>query len=425
MILIYRILTTLLYPILIIFIYFRKVINKEDSVRYKEKILSSHFNSVKRENSKLIWFHAASIGELKSIIPILKKLNNTNLDFLITTITLSSSKIAKIELKNFKNVHHRFFPLDVDFLMNKFLLFWKPNAIFFVDSEIWPNLICKASKKKIPLALINARLTAKTFKRWMLFPKTAKKIFGLFDLCLTSNIETKNYLENLNSKNIYFNGNIKLINEIDKNNITNLNKNIFNKRRFWLAASTHQGEDIFCLNTHSKLRKEFKDIITIIAPRHIERIKEINNLCENLGLNAQVLNDDDVILEDKEIILINSFGVLQKYFKYAKSVFIGKSIDKKLKNVGGQSPIDAAKFGCKIYHGPYVYNFKEIYEILKKNNISKEIKNYMELSDNLIKDLETFKKDENKISNLIDNLGKETLAKTMKYVNNFLFNVIK
>jgi|TARA_B100001063_G_scaffold28885_1_gene22100 3-deoxy-D-manno-octulosonic-acid transferase len=425
MILIYRILTTLLYPILIIFIYFRKVINKEDSVRYKEKILSSHFNSVKRENSKLIWFHAASIGELKSIIPILKKLNNTNLDFLITTITLSSSKIAKIELKNFKNVHHRFFPLDVDFLMNKFLLFWKPNAIFFVDSEIWPNLICKASKKKIPLALINARLTAKTFKRWMLFPKTAKKIFGLFDLCLTSNIETKNYLENLNSKNIYFNGNIKLINEIDKNNITNLNKNIFNKRRFWLAASTHQGEDIFCLNTHSKLRTEFKDIITIIAPRHIERIKEINNLCENLGLNAQVLNDDDVILEDKEIILINSFGVLQKYFKYAKSVFIGKSIDKKLKNVGGQSPIDAAKFGCKIYHGPYVYNFKEIYEILKKNNISKEIKNYMELSDNLIKDLETFKKDENKISNLIDNLGKETLAKTMKYVNNFLFNVIK
>ena len=246
MILIYRILTTLLYPILIIFIYFRKVINKEDSVRYKEKILSSHFNSVKRENSKLIWFHAASIGELKSIIPILKKLNNTNLDFLITTITLSSSKIAKIELKNFKNVHHRLFPLDVDFLMNKFLLFWKPNAIFFVDSEIWPNLICKASKKKIPLALINARLTAKTFKRWMLFPKTAKKIFGLFDLCLTSNIETKNYLENLNSKNIYFNGNIKLINQIDKTSINNVNEKILLKNRFWLAASTHKGEEIFC-----------------------------------------------------------------------------------------------------------------------------------------------------------------------------------
>ena len=172
MILIYSILTNIIYPFLFILIYFRKIQKKEDVVRYKEKILISYFNVSRNENSKLILFHAASIGEFKSIIPIIEALNkkNNNLEFLITTVTLSSSNLAKEELKKFNNVHHRFMPLDVDFLINKFLYLWKPSAIFLVDSEIWPNLISRANKNKIPLALINGRITAKTFKRWMIFP---------------------------------------------------------------------------------------------------------------------------------------------------------------------------------------------------------------------------------------------------------------
>ena len=138
----------------------------------------------------------------------------------------------------------------------------------------------------------------------------------------------------------------------------------------------------------------------------------------------QTLNKNQLISNDKEIILINCFGVLNNYFKYAKSVFIGKSTIKKLKNVGGQNPIDAAKLGCKVYHGPYVYNFKEIYEILEKNNISHKIINFMDLSDCLIKDLENHQKENNKISNSINNLGQKTLTDTMKNINNFLFNEI-
>jgi 3-deoxy-D-manno-octulosonic-acid transferase len=138
-----------------------------------------------------------------------------------------------------------------------------------------------------------------------------------------------------------------------------------------------------------------------------------------------MFNKDEIFLEDKEILIINSFGVLQNYFKYAKSVFIGKSTIKKLENDGGQNPIDAAKLGCKIYHGPYVYNFREIYDILEKNNISKEIKNFTELSNNLIKDLEVAHKEDKKISNLINSLGQKTLADTMKNINNILLNEIK
>lgn len=415
-----------LYPFLFIFIYFRKIFKKEDPVRYKEKILISHFN-VEKKISQLIWFHAASIGELKSIIPIIEELdkNNKKLNFLITTTTLSSSNLIKTELKNINNVNHRFLPFDVVFLISKFLSLWKPDKIFLVDSEIWPNLILEAKKNKIPLALINARITSKTFKRWMFFPKTAKQIFSLFDLCLTSNVETKNHLERLNAKNIFFNGNIKFINKIDKNQIINLNENILLKKRFWLAASTHKGEDIFCVNVHSMLKKKYSDIITIIAPRHIERVNEIQSLCKRFNLKTQILNKNEKISENSEIIIINSFGILQNYFKYAKSVFIGKSLVKKLKDDGGQNPIDAAKLGCKIYHGPYVYNFEEVYKILKNNNISTLVENYIELSKNLIRDLEISQKKDDGISPVINNLGKKTLADTMKNINNFLLNEIK
>ena len=150
MILTYRILTTILYPFFLIIIFFRKILNKEDKYRYKEKILPSHFKVKRKKNTKLIWFHAASLGELKSIIPIIKELdNNNNLEFLITTVTLSSSNLAALEFKNFQNIYHRFLPIDVLFLIKKFLNEWSPYAVFFVDSEIWPNLLFQAKKKNI------------------------------------------------------------------------------------------------------------------------------------------------------------------------------------------------------------------------------------------------------------------------------------
>ena len=426
MIFFYRVLSTLIYPFLLIFILFRIILRKEDPVRYKEKIFTSHFKVRRKESLKLIWFHAASIGEFKSILPIIKAINekNGNLEFLITTTTFSSSNLAKQELNKMTNVQHRFLPLDVFFLVEKFLLSWRPSLIFLVDSEIWPNIILKAKKMKIPLCIINARITKKTFNRWMIFPNTAKKIFGSFDLCLASNLETKNYLTLLSAKNIYFNGNIKLINNINENKIDNLNKEILKTKRFWLAASTHAGEENFCLKIHSKLKKEYKDLITIIAPRHINRGQSIRKLCKNLNLKAQILNKNETFLNDREVIIINSFGVLQNYFKYAKSVFIGKSLIKNLENDSGQNPIDAAQLGCKVYHGPYVHNFKEVYEILKKNNISYQIKDYEELTNNLIKDLKHIDKESNNISNLINNLGQKTLTGTMKSINSLLLNEI-
>ena len=426
MVLIYRALSNILFPVFTLIIYLRKILKKEDSYRYREKIFPKYFNITRKDNAKLIWFHAASIGELKSILPILSEINKKqkDIEFLVTTITLTSANLAKEEFKNFKNVFHRFFPIDSEFLIKKFLKLWKPSAIFLVDSEIWPNLILVAKKNGIPLSLLNARITTKTFKRWMILNSFAKKIFNSFDLCLTSNNETKVYLDRLNAKNIHFLGNIKLINYIDNRKLNIQNEDVLTKRRFWIAISTHSGEETLCLNVHLKLKKFYENIKTIVAPRHVQRINDIKKLCESLKISYQILDKNDLIDDSKEIILINSYGNLGIFLKYAKSVFIGKSTVKKLKHVGGQSPIDAAKMGCKIYHGPYIYNFSEIYGILKENNISREIEGSEDLAKNLERDLRNMEKNEREISDKINTLGIKTLYNTMQKIDNFLVNEI-
>lgn len=422
MILLYKLLTTIFYPIFFIIIYFRRLIKKEDSIRYKEKILVSHFNVIRKNDKKLIWFHAASVGEFKSILPIINELNNNkkNLEFLITTVTLSSSNLAKDELLKIKNSQHRFLPIDVNFLIEKFFKEWKPDIIFLVDSEIWPNLILNAQKLKIPTGLINARLTPTSFKRWMIFPNTAKRIFKNFKLFICANEETKRFLKRFDLENVNFIGNIKLVGQIDEEKIKDVNENYLLNKRFWLAASTHKNENIFCIETHLKLKEKFNDICTIIAPRHTERVEEIKALCKKYNIKVQILNKNDIISKDKELIIINYFGHLQNYFKYSKSVFIGKSMFKKFKNDGGQNPIEAAKLNCKIYHGPYVKNFEEIYKLLEDSKISKKISSLNELVTNLSEDLKTPQKTNDKISKSINNIGQKTLNDTMRLLNNFL-----
>ena len=183
-------------------------------------------------------------------------------------------------------VIHQFLPLDISCLTNKFLEHWKPNLSIFIDSEIWPNLILQISEKKIPLLLINARITKKSFTRWKLIINFAKKIFEKFDLCIASNKESENFLKILGAKNIKNYGNLKFSNI--KTNLNNkLDSDFFNKiknRKIWCAASTHPTEEILCAKSHLKIKKNYNNILTIIIPRHIDRIKKINEGIINLNL---------------------------------------------------------------------------------------------------------------------------------------------
>ena len=422
MLIIYRCLTFLLFPVLVFLIYLRSIYKKEDRLRFKEKIFSSSFKSNRDESKKLIWFHVASIGELLSILPLVEEINslNKNINFLITSVTVSSAKLLEKKINKYKNITHRFFPLDTESLSEKFLKAWKPNLVCFVDSEIWPNFLFKIKEKKIPLILINGRITKKTFNKWNIFPRFAKRVFNNFDLCLSCSEESKSNLQLLEVKKLIYIGNLKFSNRIKKTSLKDADIKILNNFNVWCAASTHEGEEIVAIKTHLQIKKKYKNIITIIIPRHINRTPYIKKLITKFNLNGQILNNEEYIETGKEILVINSFGVLHKYFNYCKNIFIGKSLIKNLEKSGGQNPIEAAKLNCKIYYGPYVYNFKEVYDFLKTNNIAEQIRNEYELSKKIIEDFESPKIINDKNINLLDSHGDEILQKTITELNKFI-----
>ncbi len=332
MLLIYRILINFFFPLIIIGIYIRKFFNKENKIRYKEKLFSSCFNIIKNNEKRLIWFHAASIGEVKSIIPVIQKLKKkAQYQFLITTTTLSSSKLIEKDLLHEKNIVHRFFPIDKFSLISKFLDGWSPHLTVFVDSEIWPNFILEINKRNIPLVLLNGRITKKTFLRWRLIPQFAKKIFQSFQLSIPANKESQKYLEKFNVKAIKYFGNIKLASEQKFKEISSNDARFFNNRLFWSAVSVHEGEDMFCLKTHLKIKKQHNNITTIIIPRHVDRVKKIRLICKKLNLKYQILSENKDIEKNKEILIVNSYGVTTQFLTLCNSVFYRKINGKKVR----------------------------------------------------------------------------------------------
>ena len=307
-------------------------------------------------------------------------------------------------------------PLDIPWFTKKFLNHWNPNLSIFIDSEIWPNLILQINKKKIPLLLVNARITKKSFNRWNLAISFAKKIFSKFDLCIVSNEESKNFLKVLGAKNIKSYGNLKF-SDTNKDLSQKLDSSFLDKiknRRVWCAASTHPSEEIFCAKSHLRIKKDYNSVLTIIIPRHIDRIKKINKELLNLNLKTVLSSNSDQIDSSTDILLVDSYGETLKFYDISKYVFLGKSLIKSLMHDSGQNPIEPAKLGCKILHGPNVSNFAETYSYFKKLGITKEVNNESELSTAIV---ENFKEDEDK--------NYEIVKKIEDYGLNILNNVSK
>tara|TARA_Y100000389_G_scaffold198088_1_gene233947 strand:- start:850 stop:2106 length:1257 start_codon:yes stop_codon:yes gene_type:complete len=416
MIVYYRLLTVLIFilsPIIVIIRLFKK---KEDPKRFKEKFC---FFSKKRVKGKLVWFHGASVGELQSIVPLIEKLNkNSNISqILITSNTLSSSKIIN-EFK-FKKVSHQFFPIDINFFSKKFLNYWKPSIAFFVDSEVWPNMIINLDKNKIPTILINGRITKKSFRNWLIFSNFANTIFSKFNLCLSSNYESKKYLKKLGAKNIKYIGNLKYAQSEQKINAINNNIKTFMKsKKIWCASSTHFNEEKMCALIHKKLKYKYKNLLTIIIPRHINRINSIKKELLNLNLKIHLDEPSTPIDKNTDIYLVNSYGKTKPFYNNCKTVFLGGSII----NHGGQNPLEAARFGCDIIHGKNVSNFKEIYEFLNKNRISNLVKSNIEFEKKLEALILKKNNSSKTIKNKISNIGKKILQDTQKEINFFLKN---
>ena len=416
----YKFITLFFYPFAPIYLHFRKIRKKEDSIRYKEKLAKIN---IERGEGFLIWFHVASVGEAMSILPLIdgcikeKKINR----ILITSITLSSGKILEKRFNNNPKINHQFLPLDIISLINKFLNHWKPNLSIFIDSEIWPNLILKISEKKIPLLLVNARITKKSFDRWKLVIGFAKKIFGKFDLCIASNNESENFLKILGSKNIKNYGNLKFSNI--KNDIKKLDLNFLNKiknRKVWCAASTHPSEEIICAEAHLKIKKNYNNILTIIIPRHIDRVKTIKEELSKFNINVLLVTELNNFDDKTDILLVNSYGEALKFYDISKYVFLGKSLVQSLMKDSGQNPIEPARLGCKILHGPYVSNFAETYNYLKKLGITKEVNDSNKLSLSLIEELQKDKPKNHEIALKIENYGQNILNNVIMELKKYI-----
>ena len=417
----YKLLTYLFYPFAPIYLQFRKLKQKEHSSRYIEKL--SKINS-QRNDGFLVWVHVASVGEAMSILPLIdkfieeKKINK----ILITSITLTSGKILEKKFDQNSKVVHQFLPLDIPIFINKFLDHWKPNLSIFIDSEIWPNLILQTNKKKIPLLLVNARITRKSFDRWKFVIRFAKKIFEKFNLCIVSNQESENFLKILGARNIKSFGNLKFSNT--KKDLKKLDSNFLDKiknRKIWCAASTHPTEEILCAKSHISVKKEYKNILTIIIPRHIDRVNKITQELSNLNLRVVTSSNLNELDIKTDILLVDSYGEASKFYNISKYVFLGKSLVKSLINDSGQNPIEPARLGCKILHGPNVSNFAETYNYFKTLGITSEINNSDELSLSLVEEFKANRPKNHEIEKKIEEYGLNVLNNVIneikKYIN--------
>jgi len=397
---------------------FRILKGKEDKKRFKEKFC---FPSKKRIVGNLIWFHGSSVGELLSILPLVSELekNQSIKQILITSSTLSSAEIFK--KFTFRKTVHQFFPIDSILYSYKFINYWKPTIAIFVESEIWPSIFRVVAKKNIPLLLLNARITKKTFNKWNYIKSFSNSVFKNISKAYPQNNETLNYIKKLNVSKIKIIGNLKFVNN-DQDKLIKLDRTLLKdlrNRKVWCASSTHSGEEIICSKVHLDLKKKYKNLLTIIIPRHIHRVKKIVKEINNLKLNVVLHSSSSKKLKDADIYLVDTYGETKKFYSSSNVVFMGKSLVGK----GGQNPLEPARHGAAILHGPNIDNFSDIYKLLDKLKITHKINGAASLT-NLVSKL--IMKPNNKRNYLkIRSIGKKILSETKDEINSLLNNEIK
>jgi len=394
-------------PLIIIYRIFKK---KENPKRFLEKF---SLNKEKRGKGKLVWFHSSSVGEFLSIIPLvqeLEKIENIK-QILVTTSTLSSSKI--FEKFKFKKTLHQFYPLDNIYIVNNFLNYWKPSSVVFVESEIWPTMICELKKRKIKIALINARMSEKSFKRWFSIKYFGKNILEKFDYIFPQNKETFLYFKKLGIKKLKFLGNLKFI-DAHNDKFKEINKRYFKNKTVLCSASTHHNEEEIFASFHLKYKKKIPNLVTIIIPRHIERTNEIIEMLDEKKLKFIRHSEKKKNFKDYDVYIVDAYGESKSFYKISNVVFLGGSLVSK----GGQNPLEALRFGCNILHGKYTFNFKDVYEMLEKEKLSLRVNNSKDLEKKALSLLKNKKNNLNKIKRLtkIGNLILKTNLTELKRI---------
>ncbi len=374
---IYNALITILYPLVIKqYVEKRKQKGKEDINRFNERVGRP---KMPRPEGKLFWLHGASVGESVSMLPLINRILETYPDahVMVTTGTVTSADVMQKRLP--ERAFHQFIPIDNPIFTTRFVKHWRPDVALWFESEFWPAVLSSIKRKNIPLILINGRISNKTFKRWQQFDFICKELLACFDLCLGQSEEDAYRLKVLGAKETICLGNLKYaglplpIDEKAKKEMLDQIK----KRPFWLASSTHNDEELRIAKVHKRLKEQFPDLLTIIAPRHPNRGEEIASEIAKLDLTTALRSNGDKITPKTDIYIANTIGEMGLWYDIANIVFIGGS----LVPHGGQNFIEPSRVRDAVIVGPHMHNFTDAMNRAKKADAIIQVSDTTELEE--------------------------------------------
>lgn len=350
----YRVATNLFSPLARVFLSWRERAGKEDPARLDERL---GLASRPRPKGALVWLHGASLGECLSLLPLVDRLIQRDMEVLVTSATVSSARVLAARLPS--GAMHQFAPLDAPKFVNRFLDHWNPDITLFAESELWPNTIAALRARKIPLLLVNARISRKSVERWRRVAASCKKLLEMIDLCLAQDSENAARFLGLGAPRVRVAGNLKF--DVAPPPVSSARLAEFNgavgARPLWAAVSTHPGEEEIVLAAHRDVAQRVSGLLTVIVPRHPERGETIAYLAQSNGLRVGLRSAGDEPRRGMDIYVADTVGELGLFLRAASLVFMGKS----LVPDGGQNPIEPAKLGCAILYGPHVENFADVY----------------------------------------------------------------
>ena len=341
---------------------------REDPARLAERRGRA---SAPRPAGALVWLHAASVGEALAVLPLLDALLGARpaLQALLTTGTVTSARLMAERLP--PRARHQFVPLDRPAAWRAFLDHWQPQLALLVESELWPNLILESRRRGVPLALINARISARSQRRWQRLPKVAAELLSALELCLAQSETDRERFGALGAPAVVATGNLKSVAAplpAPAAALAALQDRI-GARPVWLAASSHPSEDQLLLDAHRILLRDRTDLLTIVAPRHPERGAALAAWLRDQGVTVACRSLGALPDRACTLYLADTLGELGLFYRLAMVAFVGKS----LVAGGGQNPLEAARLGCPVLFGPHMTNFAEAAAALLRAGAAREV----------------------------------------------------
>jgi 3-deoxy-D-manno-octulosonic-acid transferase len=370
-------------PLLELYLRRRLRAGREDPLRFAER---HGVASQERPDGFLIWFHAASVGESMSMLRLLDRLleERHGLSILVTTGTVTSAAMVAERLG--PRVIHQYIPVDHPSWVTRFLDHWRPDCAIWIESEIWPNLLNGIARRRIPAALVNARMSSRSHSRWALAPATIRQLLSTFDLCLAQTEEEAARLGELGARDVRYVGHLKFAADplpADPHTLGEL-KTAIGARPLWVLASSHEGEEEIAIAAHARLADRFPDLLTVIVPRHVRRGTEIARCARDAGLAVSLRSGGLPPAAQDAVYVADSMGELGLWYRLTGIACIGGS----LVPIGGHNPIEAAQLGCAVLYGPHMFSVPGVTAELQANHAAIIVSDAESLADAIARLLE-------------------------------------